>query len=196
MNESFNVAWPPADRARLGGLFERLGTWGFYLQIALLALPLIALLHYLLITLPGLGGEARFGLKHLLSLLSIAVLLFTTYWFYRYIGLGQRIAGAEPCPPLQRVLSKLRIGIRVGGLGILFSMLLLFAAVLQMLYILVTNPQMGLLVSPASGDPSINSLSAFDVLSLALLMCMLAAELIVMAFSLQLLFRVLRPAKS
>jgi hypothetical protein len=72
-------------------------------------------------------------------------------------------------------------------------MILLINAVLRLLFILLATPQTGVPISATGGDPA-RTLSAFDAVSLTSLVFILTAELIVLAFSLWLLFRVTRPS--
>ena len=84
------------------------------------------------------------------------------------------------------------IGLGASSAGILFSMILLMNAVLRLLFILLATPQTGIPISATGADPA-RTLSAFDAVSLTSLVFILTAELIVLAFSLWLLFRVTRP---
>ena len=77
--------------------------------------------------------------------------------------------------------------------NIFFSMILLINAVLRLLFILLATSQTGVPISATGGDPA-RTLSAFDAVSLTSLVFILTAELIVLAFSFWLLFRVTRPA--
>ena len=81
------------------------------------------------------------------------------------------------------------IGIWAGCVGLFFSMLLLAHAVGRILLILLANPQTGIQLAPALGDNPAISLSAVDAVSLTSLVIILAAELVVLGFSLWLLFR-------
>jgi hypothetical protein len=85
------------------------------------------------------------------------------------------------------------IGLGASCLGILFSMMLMMNAVLRILFILLATPQTGIPIAAAGGDPA-RTLSAIDAVSLTSLLFILTAELIVLAFSLWLLFQVTRPA--
>jgi hypothetical protein len=90
-------------------------------------------------------------------------------------------------------MQTLWIGLGASCLGILFSMILMMTAVLRILFVLLTTPQTGIPLAAAGGDPA-KTLSAIDAVSLTSLLFILTAELIVLAFSLWLLFRVTRPS--
>ncbi len=74
-------------------------------------------------------------------------------------------------------------------------MLLMISAVGRMLFILLANPQTGIMVAPTQGGDPTTSLSAIDAVSLTSLLIILTAELIITGFTLWLLFRVSRPGK-
>ncbi len=124
----------------------------------------------------------------------LLVMLFTTLWFYRYTRLAKRIADPELCPSRASVTRTLWIGLWASCLGIVFSMLLMMNAVWRMLIVLLATPQTGVAItSPLGGDPA-TTLSALDALSMTVLLVILAAELILLTFTLWLLFRVTRPS--
>jgi len=79
-----------------------------------------------------------------------------------------------------------------GCLGIVFSMLLLMSAVGRLLFVLMANPQTGIQLAHSLGDDPSKSLSAMDAASLASLLLVLTAELVVLMFSLWLLFQTTR----
>jgi hypothetical protein len=89
------------------------------------------------------------------------------------------------------VVTTLWIGLWAGCLGIVFSILLLLAAAWRILFVLLTNPQSGMLIAPT--NPAY-SLSAIDAVSLTLLIVGLAVELMVLGLTLWLLFQTTLPA--
>ena len=174
--------------------FRRLGWIGFWIQVALVSIPILLLIYVLLVSSPESAQRRGIDLSNYLSSGSLVVMLFTTFWFFRYARLGKRIAVPESCPPQASVMRTLWIGLWAGSLGILFSMLLMMSAVGRLLFILMATPQTGIpITSPLGGDPT-TTLSALDAISLTALLFTLTAELIVLAFSLWLLFRVTRPS--
>jgi hypothetical protein len=78
-------------------------------------------------------------------------------------------------------------------LGILFSMILMTNAVGRFLFVLLATPQTGVPFAQTGGDPAM-TLSAIDTVALMSLLFSLFAELIVLALSMWLLFRVTRPS--
>ena len=69
-------------------------------------------------------------------------------------------------------------------------MLLLMSAVGRLLFVLMTTPQTGIPIAPLPGGDPAKTVSAIDAASLSSLLIILTAELIVLGFTLWLLFRV------
>ncbi len=186
------AAWAPANAGSLAAQFRRLGWTGFWIQVPLLLLFLF-LLVYVLVAGGGEGTERRgINLGNYASFGTPLIMLFTTLWCYRYTRLAERIADSERCPSQSSVMQALWIGVGASALGILSSMVLSTSAVLRLLFVLLATPQTGVpVVTPLGGDPG-STVSAIDALSLTALQFTLATELLVLAFSLWLLFRVTR----
>ncbi len=193
MANNLKAKWEPANRAGLATRFSRLGWIGFWVQLALLAIPIALLFYVLSVASPESVQRRGIDLSNYLSTGGLVVMIFTTFWFFRYTRLAKRIADRDLCPPQAAALRTVWIGVWASALGILFSMLLLTNAVGRLLFILMATPQTGVpVVSPVGGDPT-TTLSAIDAVSLTSLVIILAAELIILAFGLWLLFGVTRP---
>ncbi len=194
MTKTPSTPWQPANPEGLAKQFRRLGWLGFWIQLALLAIPIILLVYVLSVSSPESAQQKGIYLGNYLSYGSLLIMVFTTFWFFRYTRLGKRIPDPARRPPQASVMRTLWIGLWVGALGIGFSLLLLASAVGRMLFVMLVNPQTGIMVAPALGgaDP-VMSLSAIDAVSLASLVKILTAELILLTFTLWLLFRVTRP---
>jgi hypothetical protein len=194
MPDNLSARWEPANPESLAKQFSRLGWVGFWIQVALLAIPILLLVYILFLSSPESAQRRGIDLSNYLSFGSLLVMLFTTFWFFRYTRLGKRIADPELCPPQSSVVRTLWIGLWAGCLGIFFSMLLLMSAVGRLLFVLMANPQTGLQIAQSIGSDPTRSLSAMDAVSLASLLFVLTAELFVLMFSLWLLFRTTRPS--
>lgn len=188
--------WSPQNRQRIGGQFSSLGRLGFFVQLGLLVVPVLFGLYLLLLRRAGQSGANGIGFTNLISLASSLVLIFTTYWFYRYMRLGERIRDPARFPSRSTAVSTLWVGFWAGFLGIALSLLLLLAATWRILYVLLANPQTGMLVAPNLGgaNPSY-SISAIDAVSLISNVINLGAELLVLGLTLWLLFRVTWPSE-
>ncbi len=123
------------------------------------------------------------------------VLLFTTFWFYRYMVLAKKIADPERRPPREAVTNIVWIGIWAGSIGIFFSMILLLSAVGRLLFNLLTVPP-GVMIAPTGGGASVEFVTAADAVTLMSVVIVLAAELIVLGMSIWLLFRATRAGTS
>lgn len=197
MSRKTKTPWHPSNPAGMAKQFSRLGWIGFWLQLALIVVPVLLFIYLFFFSAPDSAQSRGIDLSNYLSYGGLLVMLFTTLWFYRYTRLAARIADTSTRPSLASVLRTLWTGVWASCLGILFSMLLLISAVVRLLFVLMTMPQTGIPVAAIAGADPARTLSAIDAASLASLLIMLTAELIVLAFSLWLLSRVYRsvPAK-
>ena len=184
-----STPWQPVNPERLSRQFSRLGWLGFWIQIAMLTIPLLLLVYVLFLRSPESAQRMGIDLSNYLSYGSLLVMVFTAFWFFRYTRVGKRIADPELRPSRASVDGTLWVGLWASGAGIVFSMALLFSAAGRMLLILLANPQTGLMIAPGPGGDPVQSISAMDAISLTSLLVILAAELIVLAFSVWLLFR-------
>ena len=163
------------------------------MQVVLLIIPILLLIYVLFIGSPESAQRKGINLSNYLSHSSLLVMLFTTFWFYRYTRLATKIADPKLCPPQSSVLKTVWIGLGASCLGIIFSVILMINTVFRMLIILLATPQTGIPFAAPGADPG-TVLSAIDAVSLTSLILTLTAELIVMFFSLWLLFRLTRPS--
>lgn len=170
--------------------FIRLGWIGFWVQLVLAIIPLF-LLGYLVFG-KATGATARLDLTDYLALLGLVVLGFTTLWSLRYAGLGKRMADPNRRPLKSKLAKVLRIGVWASALGIAISLVLLFAEVLRLLFLFMTAPQGGVPVVQTQVDNRTDWVSAIDVVSLLADLCTLTGELMVLGFTLWLLYRVSR----
>ena len=186
--------WQPANPAKLAKQFSRLGWTGFWIQLVLIAVPVMLLIYVLFFAGADSAQRRGIDLSNYLSYGGFIVMVFTTIWSYWYTRLAHKIADADRRPSQLSVERTLWIGLWASFLGMLFSMLLLLGAASRLMFVLMTMPQTGLPVAALSGGDPARTLSAVDAVSLTSLMMMLTAEFIVLAFTLWLLFRVTRPA--
>ena len=192
MSDETTVLWQPAHPEKLAKQFSRLGWIGFWVQIALIILPVLLLIYLVFFASPDTAQRRGIDLENYLSYGGLMVMVFTTFWFYRYTRLADRIPDAARRPSKKTVIRTLWIGLWASCLGILFSLLLLLGSVARLLFSLMTMPQTGIPVAAVGGDPA-RTVSAIDAASMSSLLLMLTAEFIVLAFTLWLLFKVTRP---
>lgn len=194
MPDNPTAQWQPVNAESLAKQFSRLGWIGFWTQIALLLIPILLLIYVLFFSSPESAQRRGIDVSNYLSYGSLVVMCFTTFWFFRYTRLAKRIADPDLRPAHSSVMRTIWIGLGASSLGIFFSMLLMMNAVGRLLFILMVTPQTLIPIGPPVGEYFAKTLSAMDAVALTFLVFILAGELIVLAFSLWLLFRATRPS--
>ncbi len=191
MSKDTDRMWEPKDPEKLAKHFLRLGWIGFWIQLVLLTLPVFLLFYVLFVKSSETITSKGIDLSAYLSNGSLLVMLFTTFWFYRYTKLAPRIAAPERRPSQNSVTKTIWTGLWASVVGVFFSMMLMVSAVIRFLFVLLATPQTGIPVATAGSSPG-HTLSAMDAVSLASLLFTLSAELTVLLFSIWLLFKVTR----
>jgi hypothetical protein len=128
-----------------------------------------------------------------LTIAGLLVLAFTAIWFYRYTRLAVRIADQGQRPAEHAVQRTVWTGVTASTIGILFSMLVMFFEVAQLLIYFLRAPQAGIPVIQTTGGPA-SWVSAADIAGLMALLLTMFVEVVVLAFSLWLLFRTKIPS--
>ena len=189
MLQVLQKALRPSPNDSLARAFSRLGWLGFWMQIAIGAIPL-ALIAYAFTfgSIRPAGTRSGFPLIQYLTIAGLLVLAFTTVWFYRYTRLAARIADPERRPTESSVQRTVWTGVMASTLGIVFSMLVMFLEVAQLLIYFLRAPQAGIPVVQTTGGPA-SWVSAADILSLMALILTMFVEITVLAFGLWLLLR-------
>ncbi len=179
--------------AKIDGLaatFQRSGRFGFWAQIVLGSFPVILMLF--IFTFSGNVTGPRTGLPIVgwLTLLNMAVLVFTTIWFFRYVALGKKIADPATRPTESAVAGTVWTGVVASSLGIIFSLVVMLVEVGQLLFYFLAAPQGGIPTLQTTASSIDGSwVSAVDLASLLMLVLMLAAEVIATMLGMWLLFR-------
>jgi hypothetical protein len=187
MFQMFRKTSMPSGSTSLSTTFLRLGWIGFWIQVALGAIPLTLMIYGFIF---GRSGT-RSGLPLLeyLTTISLLILAFTTIWFFRYTRLAKRLADPQH-PVTQREVQRTTwIGVFGGTLGLVFSMLVMLAEVTQLLFYFLRAPQAGVPVIQTASVAVSSWVSAVDIVSLLALIIIMFGELVVLIFSLWLLFR-------
>lgn len=177
-----------APDGSLGTTFRRFGQAGFWLQFALGMVPALtaAMVFLFLPSAPQLS--VRGSVVGALSLASLGLLAFTTLWFFLYMRLGRRIEEGAPWTRAG-LMRRIKVGLGASVFGILFATIVILFEVGYLLFVFLDAPQGGMQV--VATDPSSASwISAADVLSLLALNFTVTAEVVVLALSLLLLWRV------
>lgn len=189
MSKDTDRMWEPKDPEKLAKHFLRLGWIGFWIQLVLLTLPVFLLFYVLFVKSSETITSKGIDLSAYLSNGSLLVMLFTTFWFYRYTKLAPKILAPELRPSHNSVAKTIWVGLWASVVGVFFSMMLMINAVTRLLFVLLATPLTGVPVAAAGSNPG-HTLSAIDAVSLASLLFTLSAELTVLLFSIWLLFKI------
>jgi hypothetical protein len=187
---SLREAVVPSKGYSLANAFSRLGWTGFWAQIAVGSIPLVLAIYSFLFS-GSAGGGTRGGLAPVeyLTIVSLLLLAFTTFWFYRYTRLAKQIADPERRPPEFLVRRAAWTGVAASTLGVVLSILVMLFEVTQLLFYFLRAPQIGIPTVQTTGSGSASWVSAADIVSLLILILILFVEVAVLSFSLWLLFR-------
>jgi Protein of unknown function (DUF3611) len=184
----------PSRNDNLSQSFSRLGWLGFWMQVAIGAIPLALTIYALVFGRNAAPGtRAGFPLIEYLSIASLLVLAFTTMWSYRYTRLAVRLADPSRRPAESDVQRTVWTGIKAGTIGIIFSMLVMLFEVGQLLIYFLRAPQAGIPVIQTTGGPA-SWVSAADIAGLMALLLTMFVEVAVLAFSVWLLYRTTIPS--
>jgi hypothetical protein len=181
---------PDTTYPKLARSFRRLGWIGFWVQIVLGITPLFMFGYFLFGKFTG--TDQRVGFSEILALTGLAILAFTTLWSLRYVKLGTQINDETRRPTTSKIQNTLWIGLWASCAGIAISLALMFFEVIRLLVLFLKAPQGGVPVMQTQIEDRATWVSAMDVVSLLAELCTLAGELVVLGFTLWLLFRVAR----
>jgi Protein of unknown function (DUF3611) len=179
----------PSTESSLAKAMYRLGWTGFWLQFVFGSLPVLLMAYSF--TFTGSSAVSRTGIPFVeyLTLANLALLLFTMFWSYRYTRLARKIMDPERRPPEASVIGSVWTGVLASTVGMLFSMIVLLIEAANLLFAFLKAPQGGIPVVQTSGAEAVKWVSSVDMISLMALILILFMELIVLVFSLWLLFR-------
>ena len=179
----------PSGLDSLARTFSRLGRIGFWMQIVMGSIPFLLTIYALIFARSPSGPRAGLALVEYLTVANLLILIFTTVWFYRHARLAQRIADPASRLSASAVIRSVWTGLVASSLGILFSMLVMVIETGHLLYYFLKAPQAGVPVFQTTGAGPASWVSAIDMASLMALSLLVFAEVIVLIFSLWLLFR-------
>jgi len=81
------------------------------MQIALIAVPVLLLIYVLFFASPDSAQHRGIDLSNYLSYGGLMVMVFTTFWFYRYTRMAERIPDPVKRPTRKGVMRTLWIGL-------------------------------------------------------------------------------------
>lgn len=189
MFRSLRNAITPSKGGNIAKAFKRIGWAGFWLQVVFGSLPVILLVYYL--TFSRSANVSRSGLPFVeyLAIVSLLTVLFTIYWSYRYTRIGKRLEDPAQRPTESYVVGTVWTGVVASTVGMLFSMVVMLFEAANLLFAFLKAPQGGIPVVQTTGTEAVKMVTSADMVSLMALILTLFAELIVLVFSLWLLFR-------
>jgi len=194
MAEILHKAVEPSKGSSLASWLVRLGWIGFWLQVVFGALPIIVMVYYFVFSRSGTNPRSGFPFIEYLTIANILLLVFTTFWSYRYTRLGRRLMDPERRPPESSVIRTVWIGVVASATGMVFCMIVMLIEAANLLFFFLRAPQGGIPVVQTSGTEATYWVSSVDMVSLVALILTLFAELIVLILSLWLLFRATPPS--
>jgi len=178
----------PSASDSLARIFARLGWIGFWIQIAIGAVPLALVLYTIMFSAGRTAGtRGGFLFVEYLTIIGLVVLAFTT-------RLAEKIADPLQRPTEFAVQRVAWTGVAASVLGIVLSMLVMLFEVLQLLLYFLRAPQAGVPVIQTTATAQASWISAADVINVMALMMTMSGEFIVLIFSLWLLFRTTMPS--
>ena len=183
----------PSESNNLARVFSRLGWMGFWVQVLMGSLSALLIIYMMMFSRWRLDLRAGLLFAEYLTIAGLLMLAFTTFWSYRYTLLAKRLADPQSRPSQPAVIRVVWTGLIASGLGILFLILVMLIETARLLFYFLATPQAGVPVFQNPGAGSASSwVSAVDMVSLLALILIMIAEMVVLAFSLWLLFRATR----
>ena len=179
----------PSKGRSLAKAFSRLGWAGFWLQIVFGSIPILVTVYYLAFSRAATASRNGLPVVAYLTIANLLMLAFTTFWSYRDTRLAKRLMDPEQCPPESTVIGSVWTGVVASTVGMLFSMVVMLIEAANLLFYFLKAPQAGIPVIQTSGAEAVHWVSSVDMISLVALILTLLSELIVLVFSLWLLFR-------
>jgi len=191
MPENVTESLRPSKTDRVAKAFARYGWGGFWSLILMGAVPVIIMI-YTFIFSDRPSGTHRSGLPFVqfFSTMGLALLVFITFWFYRYTRIAIRLEapGAELNEASLR--RKVGTGLAATSLALVFSFLVVLFEVGTLLFYFLSAPQAGLPTFQTTLDGVATWVSAVDMINLLSMILTLGGEIFAMIFGLLLLYRI------
>jgi hypothetical protein len=195
MLQTLRRIFRPSKSDSLARAFSRLGWIGFWIQVAIGAIPLALIVYTFVFGRDaGAGTRGGFALVRYLAVAGLLVLAFTTLWSFWYTRVAKRIADAARRPSEHSARRAAWIGVAASALGIVLSMLVMLFEIAQLLIYFLRAPQAGIPVIQTTSGGQASWISAADIVHLLALNLTMFGEIIILAFSLWLLFRTTLPS--
>lgn len=192
MPENETESWRPTKTDRVAKAFERYGWGGLWSLLLMAAVPVVILI-YTFIFSDRPSGTHRSGLPmvQFFSTMGLALLVFITFWFYRYTRIAKRLQ--EPGAELNETTLRRKVGFGLAAtvLSLVFSFLVLLFEVGTLLFYFLSAPQAGLPTFQTTVSGGVASwVSAVDMINLLSMILTLGGEIFAVIFGLLLLYRI------
>lgn len=196
MFRRFREAVKPNKGKNLDRSFRRLGWIGFWIQVVVGAIPVALMIYFFTFARSATGPRNGLPFVEYLAIANLVILAFTTFWSYRYTRIGRNLADPVRRPAASKVISAAWTGVTASTVGMVFSMVVMLIEAGNLLFYFLKSPQAGVPIVQTSASGAASWVSAVDMVSLSVLILTLFGELIVLVFSLWLLFRSSAAAES
>lgn len=193
MPENMTESLQPPKTDRVAKALARYGWGGLWSLVLMGAIPVIIMV-YTFIFSDRPSGSHRSGLPlvQFFSTVGLMLLVFITFWFYRYTRIAKRLLGPAARPSEASLRKTVWTGLVATTLALLFSMLVLLFEVGTLLYYFLSAPQAGLPTIQTTVDGFASWVSAVDMINLLSMILTLGGEIFALIFGLLLLFRTLQ----
>ncbi|MFH7029552.1 MAG: DUF3611 family protein [Heteroscytonema crispum UTEX LB 1556] len=144
MSNQLGSYLPVPTKQRFAATFRTVSRFTFWIQLALGAISVIALLLAMFSRNIGVQtGNAGAGLGIFLAIVGILILCFRVYWSFRYRQLAKRLqlSDRELHPKREDIIQVLKIGLIVSLVGIFLAFLASEASVIVLLSKALAGPQ-------------------------------------------------------
>ncbi len=173
----------------LASSFFRLGWIGFWVQVIFGSIPILLMVYYLAFSTSTSVIRSGFPFIEYFTIANLLVLLFTLFWSYRYTMLARKLADPARRPSQLSVIRTVWTGVVASTGAMLLSSIILILEGGNLLFNFLKAPQGGIPTIQTAGASADYLVTTIDMVSLMALIMTQFAELLVLIFSLWLLFR-------
>lgn len=172
--------------------FRWLGWAGFWLQALLGFIPILVVVTNVVFK-PASQRLRGFPMGLWLAIACLLILLFSIYWCFRYVQLGDRIGDRDRRPAKAEVVHALKWGL-VANLGIItLAVTIAFVRVGQLTYKMLALPQGATVVTPNQVGTAIGPgalVTPSNMIAIQAMVCAIAAGLVGVIIALLLIYHV------
>lgn len=192
-----NPEAPSPSPQQIARSFRWLGWGGFWLQALLGFIPILVVIGNV-VTKPVQTGGFSFGLW--LAIICLIILLFSTYWCFRYTQLANKLENRDLRPAKSQVIRDLKLGI-LANIGIMaIAVLIALSRVGALTFKMLTLPPGATVITPNQIGTTVATPGAMiapsNMIAIQAMINAIAAGLIGLVVALLLLYQVGQHRKS